>query len=93
MHCQSICPVPFPSHLITTHTLTTATAANKSTDRTSSPRYKITPAIVYGCEHSAQPDCDATDNGSCHVVCELGSGRAGGGQAVSSNRCAFNGIK
>ena len=41
MHCWSIYPVPVPSGLITMHTSTTVTIANKSTDRTSSPRYKI----------------------------------------------------
>jgi len=41
MHCRSICPVPFPSCLITTHTSTTAVIANKLTDCTSSPRYRI----------------------------------------------------
>ena len=39
--CQSICPVPFTSRLITMHTSTTAAVANKLTDRTSIPRYKI----------------------------------------------------
>jgi len=31
MHCESvICPVPFPSHLITTHTSTAAAAVNNT---------------------------------------------------------------
>jgi len=48
MHCRSICPVPFPSDLITTHTSTTTAIVNKSTDRTGSPRYKITlPLLSY----------------------------------------------
>jgi len=45
MHCQSVnlsCSFPIMPHHITTHTSTTAAIANKSTDRTSSPRYKIT---------------------------------------------------
>jgi len=33
MHCQSICLVPFPSRLITTHTSTTAAIFNKWTDQ------------------------------------------------------------
>jgi len=46
MHCRSICTVPLPSHVITTHASTTAAIANMSLDRTSSPRYKITLSLL-----------------------------------------------
>jgi len=47
MHCQSICPVAFPSCLITKRTSTTAAVASKSTDSTSGPTYKITSLLLH----------------------------------------------
>jgi len=54
-HALPVNPVPFTSHPITTHTSTTAAIANKSTDHTSSPRYKITlPLLCYSLKPWAQ---------------------------------------
>jgi len=43
--------------------------------------------MLYGLQ--AKAVCDATENGSCRVVCEWGNGRTGGGRRSPTRRAVI----